>query len=250
MSLAHLTFDNRVVPNASIEQAIQRLDALASEVSRRAKAFRPWPGLADRRALMKRDSRECDAAEETLIAGLVARSKNGDSDAKEFLIERYQPRVAGFVFVCVGDGQAVDDLCQTIFYKMLVGLPRLETDRKFESWLFRIARNACFDYLRRRRLRRIFVPWNSDDNQFASAAEFAPESVREPTREPTDDRRIEGFRRALMMLPKRQRELIALLQDDRLSYQQLAAITNSSVKSVKSRLFRARRQLRKLMRDF
>jgi DNA-directed RNA polymerase specialized sigma24 family protein len=43
--------------------------------------------------------------------------------------------------------------------------------------------------------------------------------------------------------------LVALLQDKRLSYEQLAAITNTSVSSVKSRLFRARRQLRKTMRD-
>src|SRR5229473_7984718 len=101
------------------------------------------------------------------IARLVASSKDGDSAAMELLIERYQSRIAGFVFACVGDGQAVEDLCQTIFYKMLVGLPRLENDEKFEPWLFRIARNACFDYLRRRRLRRIFLPWKSADDQFA-----------------------------------------------------------------------------------
>jgi RNA polymerase sigma-70 factor (ECF subfamily) len=179
--------------------------------------------------------------EESLTVGLVAKSKSGDAEAMEFLIEHYQPRVAGFVFARVGDGQAVEDLCQTIFYKMLLGLPRLENDEKFEPWLFRIARNACFDYLRRRRLRRIFLPWKSGDDQFASAAEPMPES--------DDDRRIVAFRRALMMLPNKQRELVALLQDDRLSYEQLAAITNSSVRSVKSRLFRARRQLRKSMHD-
>jgi DNA-directed RNA polymerase specialized sigma24 family protein len=52
-----------------------------------------------------------------------------------------------------------------------------------------------------------------------------------------------------MQLPKRHRELIALLQDDQLSYEQLAAITNSSVSAVRSRLFRARCQLRKIIRD-
>ena len=52
-----------------------------------------------------------------------------------------------------------------------------------------------------------------------------------------------------MRLPKKQRELVALLQDQRLSYEQLAAITSSSVSSVKSRLFRARRQLRSSIRD-
>jgi RNA polymerase sigma-70 factor, ECF subfamily len=235
------TFDDCVGPDASIERAIRRLNALASETAKRLQAFHPGPRWADRRLLMTRPRRESGGPEESLTISLVAKSKKGDAAAMEFLIERYQPRVAGFVFACVGDGQAVDDLCQTIFYKMLLGLPRLEDDEKFESWLFRIARNACFDYLRRRRLQRIFVPWQSEDNEFASA----PES----TADAANDRRIDIFRRALMMLPKKQRELVALLQDDRLSCEQLAAITNSSVSSVKSRLFRARRQLRKSMRD-
>ena len=241
MSVDCPIFDDCVGPNASIERAIRRLTALTSETSKRLQAFHPGPRLADRRLLMTRPSRESGGPEESLTIGLVAKSKKGDAVAMELLIKRYQPRMAGFVFVWVGDGQAVDDLCQTIFYKMLLGLPRLEDDEKFESWLFRIARNACFDYLRRRRLQRIFVPWQSGDHEFASA----PES----TADAADDHRLDIFRRALLRLPRKQRELVALLQDDRLSYEQLAAITNSSVNAVKSRLFRARRQLRKSMRD-
>ena len=235
------TFDDCVGPNAALERAIHRLQALTAETATRLHAFHPRPGLADRRLLMTRPSRESRGPEERVTLGLVANSKKGDAAAMEALIARYQPRVAGFVFACVGEGQAVDDLCQTIFYKMLLGLPRLADAEKFEAWLFRIARNACFDYLRRRRLRRIFVPWQLGDNEFASA----PES----TADAADDRRIDIFRRALMLLPQQQRELVALLQDDRLSYEQLAAITNSSVSAVKSRLFRARRHLRKSMRD-
>src|SRR5262245_64996051 len=120
---------------------------------------------------MTRSSRESRGPEASVTMGLVAKSKRGDAAAMEVLIARYQPRVAGFVFACVGDGQAVEDLCQTIFYKMLLGLPRLGDDEKFESWLFRIARNACFDYLRRRRLQRIFVSWRSGDNEWGSVME-------------------------------------------------------------------------------
>src|SRR5262245_51650637 len=190
---------------------------------------------------MTRSSRESRGPEASVTMGLVAKSKRGDAAAMEVLIARYQPRVAGFVFACVGEGQAVDDLCQTIFYKMLLGLSRLEAEEKFEAWLFRIARNACFDYLRRRRLRRLFVPWQSGEKELASVPESTAESAAE--------RRLDSFRRALLRLPQKQRELVALLQDDRLSYEQLAAITNSSVSAVKSRLFRARRHLRKSMRD-
>ena len=241
MSVGHLMFDDCVVSDASMERAIRRLNALALGASKRLQDFRAGPCLAERRVLMARLGNELEISEDGLAVGLVAKSKNGDAAAMELLIEHYQPRVAGFVYARVGDGQAVEDLCQTIFYKMVLGLPRLEDDEKFEPWLFRIARNACFDYLRRRRLRRIFLPWKSGDDQIACTAEPVPESE--------DDQRIIAFRRALMLLPKKQRELVALLQDDRLSYEQLAEITNSSVRSVKSRLFRARRQLRKFMHE-
>jgi RNA polymerase sigma-70 factor, ECF subfamily len=234
-------FDDCVLSDAPIERAIRRLNALTSGASKRLQDFRAGRCLAERRVLMACPCNELEISEDGLPISLVAKSKNGDAAAMELLIEHYQPRVAGFVYARVGDGQAVEDLCQTIFYKMLLGLARLEDDEKFEPWLFRIARNACFDYFRRRRLRRIFLPWKGGDDQVACASEPIPESE--------DDRRVIAFRRALMTLPKKQRELVALLQDDRLSYEQLATITNSNVRSVKSRLFRARRQLRKLMHD-
>jgi len=83
---------------------------------------------------MKHSARESAETEDPLIAQLVASSKDGDSAAMELLIERYQSRIAGFVFACVGDGQAVEDLCQTIFYKMLVGLRFLFVTLDFHSW--------------------------------------------------------------------------------------------------------------------
>lgn len=190
---------------------------------------------------MNRTDPEDTLDKKGFLTCLVTKSKSGDAAAMETLITRYQSRVAGFVFASISDAEAVEDLCQTIFYKMLLGLSRLKSVEKFETWLFRIARNACLDYLRARRLRRIFLPWKDTDERSAAAADF--------TFDPAADRLADSFRRALMKLPRKQRELIALLQDDRLSYEKLAAITNSSVSSVKSRLFRARGKLRKLMKD-
>ncbi len=209
-----LIFDDCLISGAPIERTKRGLNACASDASEYLRSLRSVAAQLIRPALMKHSARESAETEDPLIAQLVASSKDGDSAAMELLIERYQSRIAG-------------------------GLRRLEEDGKFEPWLFRIARNTCFDYFRRRRLRRIFVPWQSAADQASSAAEAAANS--------TDDR-IDSFRRALMRLPKAQRELVALLQDQQLSYEQLAAITASSVSSVKSRLFRARRQLRRSLR--
>jgi RNA polymerase sigma-70 factor, ECF subfamily len=234
MTATSVTFDGCAIPSPLLERAARELRRIFEKTGAHSAASELFSGPG---SILKQPVRELVGNDHISTADLVISGKSGDDDAKASLIERYQGRMAGFVLGCVGERHAVDDLCQTIFCKMLVALPRLKENDKFESWLFRIARNACFDYLRRQRLRRILIPWHADAEQVP-----APEPA-------SDENRIETFRRALMNLPRNQRELIALLQDDQMTYEQLAAITNSSVSSVKSRLFRARRTLRKVMRE-
>jgi RNA polymerase sigma-70 factor (ECF subfamily) len=156
------------------------------------------------------------------------------------LIRRYRDRVGGFVYSLLSTDDALEDVCHSIFLKMIAGLPRLKAPESFESWLFRIARNACADFIRRKRLWRIFVP-----------LELKHEEVVALPLDEADDRiaRIAAFRAALGQLPRRQRELIILLADRDWSYEELAAITGSSIGAVKSRLFRARESLRRSIID-
>jgi RNA polymerase sigma-70 factor, ECF subfamily len=240
VSASHLTLDY-LLPESLTDQVIGRLRTFTEQGLERKPSSRAHAAVGNSSILMQRADEGYARHEEAPLASLVAKGKTGDSAAMEALIERYQSRVAGFVFTCVNEGQAVEDLCQTIFFKMLVGLPRLATVEKFEPWLFRIARNACFDYLRRRRLHRIFLPWHEVDERFATTATNTSAAA--------GDLRPDRFRQALLRLPKKQRELVALLQDDQLSYAQLAEITHSSVSSVKSRLFRARRQFQRYLQD-
>jgi RNA polymerase sigma-70 factor, ECF subfamily len=170
------------------------------------------------------------------VAELVVRAQDGVESAMEALVYRYQERIAGFVYSLVGRQDAVADLCHNVFVKMIVNIKRLRAAESFEPWLFQIARNVCFDHLRKERLRRIFVPFERKHEQVAA----------EPER---GDGRLEAFRRALAQLPARQRELIVLLEEKDFSYEELAQITRVSVSAVKSRLFRAREQLRRRLAD-
>jgi RNA polymerase sigma-70 factor (ECF subfamily) len=165
------------------------------------------------------------------VAVLVGRARDGVESAMEELVTRYQDRIAGFVYSLVGREDAVADLCHNVFVKMIVNIKRLRAPESFEPWLFQIARNACFDHLRKERLRRIFVPFERKHEQIAAHAQPA-------------DGRLEGVRHALLELPAKQRELILLVGEKDFSYEELAQITRSTVSSVKSRLFRAREQLR------
>lgn len=127
------------------------------------------------------------------------------------------------------------DLCQEIFVKMVLGLPRLKNVAVFEPWLFRIARNACYDHLRRRRGRRWLVPWDA-------RYEAMPAS-------PSSDADARSLRLAdaIERLPADQRDLMALIRDREWSYPRLAQATGQTIAALKSRLFRARQRLRQLM---
>lgn len=170
------------------------------------------------------------------LAELADRARKGVESAVEQLVCRYQDRIAGFVYSLIGREDAIADVCHNVFVKMIVNIKGLKAPESFESWLFQIARNCCFDYLRKERLRRIFVPF-----------ERKHEQVPAPAQKP--DSRLESFLSALQELPARQRELIVLLQEKDFSYEEMAEITHSSVSSVKSRLFRAREQLRRRLID-
>jgi len=170
-----------------------------------------------------------------LISELIARAKADDEEALEQIIRTYQSRVAAMVISRIGQDDEWQDLSQQIFVKMILGLRRLKNVDVFEPWLFRIARNACFDYLRRRRNGWVFVPWQRWHDSIADETS------------PNVDSRGVALEAAINRLPSDQRELIVLVRSHELSYSRLSQITGQTVAAIKSRLFRARRRLRQLI---
>jgi RNA polymerase sigma-70 factor (ECF subfamily) len=166
---------------------------------------------------------------------LVRQARDKNEAAMESLIRRYQDRIAGFVFSLIGREDAVEDLCHEAFIKMITGLPRLKETGSFEPWLFQITRNVCFDYLRRLRFRRLFVPLGPEHD--SAAPQPGPQEL------------TSSFGKVMAELPARQRELILLLAERDFTYEELAKITSSSISAVKSRLFRARDYLKRRLGD-
>ena len=104
---------------------------------------------------------------------VVARVKQGDRQAVRHLYARYAPAVRTSVAPILRDPDAVDDVVQTTFLKLLTRLDRYRPgDVPFEAWLLRVARNAAIDELRRRRSRES-VPMHERDG--ASSGGASPE---------------------------------------------------------------------------
>jgi RNA polymerase sigma-70 factor (ECF subfamily) len=169
--------------------------------------------------------------ESAALVELVQRAQRHDPAAERELVVSYQHRVAGFVYAMVGRSDAVEDLAQQVFIKMIRALDRLQAPAQFESWLFRLARNTCIDYLRRMKLRRIFTPF---------AAEH--ENIAEPAGA-VDTEELDALRHALAQLRPQDRALLALVQEGR-SHAEIAETLDTSVAAIKARLHRAREHLR------
>jgi RNA polymerase sigma-70 factor (ECF subfamily) len=167
------------------------------------------------------------------LEDLIPAGRSGDRLALKLLIERYQFRMAGFVLAQTRDPNTVEDLCQAVFVKMVIGLPRLRDFSRFESWLFQIARNVCRDH-RRAALgwRRYFVPYEAAHERVAMF-EAA-----------TDESQLDN---GVARLAPQDRALLRLHLEEKKSYREIADLSNTSVAAIKSRLYRARRELRSFL---
>ena len=166
---------------------------------------------------------------------LIVRGQQNDEDALEQIIEAYQRRVAAIVRTLIHD-DSWQDICQEVFVKMVLGLSRLKNVDTFESWLFTIARNSCYDHLRRHRTKWPFVQWLTQH-----------ESIATETCDQNPQFRSDALEAAIQQLPADQRELVELMRKRDWTYPRLSVRTGQSVGAIKARMFRARRRLRQLM---
>lgn len=151
----------------------------------------------------------------------------------EFLYrDLYQP-VLAYLTRMVSDREAAEDLCQETFIKALRGWESHDADASVTSWLYRIATNTAYDYLRRRRRIR-FTTLPEDDR--TEPADGRSMELRLDEQEPV--------RTALAQLPEMYRLPLVLHSLEGRSTQEIAATLGCSNSAVKTRLFRARERFR------
>ena len=162
---------------------------------------------------------------------LVEQATGGDLGAFEELVTRLQKRVYGFAYHHIRDAAEAHDLAQEIFVKLFRNLARYDPARPFEPWFWKLAANTSINYRRRR------VP------QPAEPAEEAadPDSGR-ASHDP-------GLVEALAQLDPAYRLPILLHYYADLSLEQVSLSLNLTVPAVKSRLHRARAQLRNTLAE-
>lgn len=165
---------------------------------------------------------------------LMRAVQGGDLDALGELFERHHRPVFQFLSRTTGDSAAAEDLVQEVFVRILKYRHTFDSDARFETWLFRIARNARTDHFRKRQPSAAPV----DDALEVVATEPGPAAQLQQA---VDIRQLE---RALGQLPDEPRELLVLARYHGMPYDRIADLLGIEVGAVKVRVHRAMKQLR------
>ena len=163
---------------------------------------------------------------------LVGRCQRGEDSAFADLVDRYKNLVYAMIYRMMSDRTQVEDLAQDVFLKVHRGLPYFRGEARLSTWIYRIVANVC---VQARSNRRPMTSSTDVAEPASSDGAFADLELRD---------RIE---KAMAKLPDNYRFLIAAHYLKGVQYEALAESLNIPLGTVKTHLFRAKRQLRELM---
>lgn len=161
---------------------------------------------------------------------LVRRCLEGETKAFEGLINRYQKPLFNVALRMLGDYEDAEDVTQTVFVKAFEKLDSFKPEHKFFSWIYRMMVNESLNTISRRRLGR-----EPDDNLLSTG--------KNPEEAYYDSRASERIQLAIMDLQIDHRVVIVLRHFGDLPYRDISFILELPEKTVKSRLFTARKLL-------
>ena len=169
---------------------------------------------------------------------LIEDFKVGDEDAFSKLVLRHREKVRNLVYLTLGDVDYVDDISQDVFISVYHKLKDFRFESKFTTWLYRITVNKCRDYLRKKKVRSIFVSIKEID--YNRGVKSNPDSIDVP-----------GLvRKGIEKLPEKLKTPLVLRDIKGFSYQEIADELKCEVGTVKSRIFRARESLKIILAPY
>ena len=176
---------------------------------------------------------------------LVSAYLEGDEDAFEVLVSRYQDKLVNYLNNLLHDYELSVDLAQEAFIRVYRNADRYKGKYQFSTWIYRIATNLAIDEIRRRERKGRFFFYNvmslfqKDERTFP-----LPDKRESPERALDRKEKLQRLRVAIDTLPEKYRLAFMLKEVQELSYEETSRILNISLGTAKSRIHRAKMLLR------
>lgn len=168
----------------------------------------------------------------------IARAKKGDAEAFSALVETYETSVYRLALRMCGNAHDAEEVTQEAFLAAWRGLPAFRGESKFSSWLYQLTSNAAIDFLRREKRHRGATPI---EEEVDLAAPGTPQQAAE------EAELREALQQALDALTPEHRQIFLLRQMQQMSYEEIGRLLGLESGTVKSRLSRAKKQLRQIL---
>ena len=184
---------------------------------------------------------------------LIKKAQKGDVSAFEQIINRYQSVVYSVSYRYAENQDDASDMAQEIFLKVFRTINSFQFKSRLSTWIYRVATNTCLDLLKKRRnsLSESAYSYDVGYEDLGGNQNFAEvEDTRfMPDKKAEEAETKDVINRAIRRLPDDYRTAVILRDIRGLSYEEIADITDCSVGTVKSRISRARKNLREILSE-
>lgn len=168
----------------------------------------------------------------------LEQARKGDKDAFGHIIEAYQGPVFNLAYRMLNNAMEAEEAAQEAFIRAYTRLESYDPTRKFSTWMLSITSNYCIDIIRKRRAILLSI-----DEPLAPHPALMSEKSAGPESQMVHGEQEDLVQTLLAELSEEYRQAVVLRYWYDLSYEEIAEMMDTSVSAIKSRLFRARRQL-------
>ena len=179
----------------------------------------------------------------------IERLRQGDDAAFEILVNERSSEIYGLLYRLTGNGEEARDLTQETFLRAFQSISHFRGDADLKTWIYRIAinqaRNRWRWWRRRRRDETVSIDSTGVDGRQSLVATLRAESSSDPEQDTLAHERETALRTALSSLRRAYRETVILRDIEGFAYEEIAAMLEISLGTVKSRLARGRQELRR-----
>jgi RNA polymerase sigma-70 factor (ECF subfamily) len=177
---------------------------------------------------------------------LVRRAQEGDSSAYEELVRIHHHRILAVVGGILRGGEDVEDIAQQALVKAYLSLKRFDQRSGFGTWLYKIAVNECWDYFRKKKVRRLVYESDLSEDQLRQM-EATPDSRSGGLKSGSEiGRHVEQsdlLNRLLDEIDEKDRTMLVMKEVGGFTVEEIGDVLGLNVNTVKVRLFRARAKL-------
>lgn len=174
--------------------------------------------------------------------GLVSRAQSGDESAFREIVERYQSKVFSIIHGIVRQRNDVEDIAQQVFAKIYLSLKSFDFRSSLITWIYKITVNECFDYLRKRKVRKLVYESDMSEDEVRRVENSEPQVDRQIPADASLASR-DYVLKLLSRVSEEERMLLMMKEVEGYSVEELAGRTGMNENTIKVKLFRARQKL-------